>query len=185
MKLAIKNMVCPRCIQAVSNTLAALGINALDIRLGEVLLAKPLSPQQLATFRQELLALGFELLDNQQQQIIAKIKSIVIHHIHDLEDPQFVYTQILPQQLHREYSQLSKLFSETEGITIAQYVILQRVEKIKELLSYNELTLSEIAYRLGYSSVAYLSAQFKKTTGLTPSAFKNTRINLRKSLDQV
>ena len=184
MKLAIKNMVCPRCIQAVSNALSELAVTPLAIRLGEVVLAEPLTAGQQQRFQQQLLALGFELLDGQQQQTVSKIKATVIHHIHDLEDPEFHFTRILPEKLHREYSQLSKLFSETEGITIEQYVILQRIEKIKELLSYNELTLSEIAYRLGYSSVAYLSAQFKKVTGFTPSQFKKLGINLRKPLDQ-
>ena len=177
-------MVCPRCIQAVSDTLSTMAINPLDIRLGEVLLPKPLTVKQHKIFQQRLQSLGFELLDDQQQQLVAKIKSIVIHHIHELEDPHFIFTQVLQEKLHKEYSQLSKLFSETEGITIEQYVILQRIEKIKELLSYNEFTLSEIAYRLGYSSVAYLSAQFKKVTGFTPSQFKKLGINLRKPIDQ-
>lgn len=177
-------MVCPRCIQAVSDTLSAMAINPLDIRLGEVLLPNPLTVKQHKIFQQRLQSLGFELLDDQQQQLVAKIKSIVIYHIHELEDPNFIFTQILPEKLHKEYSQLSKLFSETEGITIEQYVISQRIEKIKELLSYNEFTLSEIAYRLGYSSVAYLSAQFKKVTGFTPSQFKKLGINLRKPIDQ-
>ncbi|SFC75577.1 AraC-type DNA-binding protein [Parapedobacter composti] len=185
MKIAIKNMVCPRCIQAVSQVFSAMGIRPLDVRLGEVVVAQPLTPEQDADLHRRLTALGFEVLDDQQQQLVEKIKSIVIHHIHEQENHHFPFTDVLPGELNKEYSQLSKLFSEKEGITIEQYVILQRIEKVKELLSYNELTLSEIAYRLGYSSVAYLSAQFKKVTGLTPSAFKKLGINLRRPIDQL
>lgn len=185
MKIAIKNMVCPRCIQAVSQVFASLDIVPLDVRLGEVIVAGQLSPDQQTELQQQLHALGFELLDDQQQQLVEKIKSIVIQHIHQQEDDAFAFTDVLQRELHKEYSQLSKLFSEKEGITIEQYVILQRMEKVKELLSYNELTLSEIAYKLGYSSVAYLSAQFKKVTGLTPSQFKKLGINLRKPIDQL
>lgn len=185
MKLAIKNMVCPRCIQAVTGLLESIPVNALDVRLGEVLLADPLTDTQRETLQRQLRSMGFELLDDQHQQIVEKIKSTIIHHIHHLEDRHFAFSQILQEELHKEYSQLSKLFSETEGITIEQYIILQRIEKVKELLSYRELTLSEIAYQLGYSSVAYLSAQFKKVTGLTPSEFKKLSINLRRPLDQL
>lgn len=185
MKIAIKNMVCPRCIQAVSQVFAALGIQPLDVRLGEVIIAEPLTATQHADLGKKLDAIGFELLDDHQQQLVEQIKAIVIQHIHQIEDDSFVFTDVLQQELNKEYSQLSKLFSEKEGITIEQYVILQRTEKVKELLSYNELTLSEIAYRLGYSSVAYLSAQFKKVTGLTPSQFKKLGINLRKPIDQL
>ncbi len=185
MKLAVRNMVCPRCIQAVSQVFASLGIQPLDVRLGEVILAESLTPEQQRQLQAKLQAIGFELLDNQQQQLVEKIKSIIIRHVHEQEDNHFVFTEALQTELHKEYSQLSKLFSEKEGITIEQYVILQRMEKVKELLSYNELTLSEIAYRLGYSSVAYLSAQFKKVTGFTPTQFKKLGINLRKPIDQL
>ena len=185
MKIAIKNMVCPRCVQAVSHVFTSMGIKPLDVRLGEVVLAAPLTAEQHTDLQEKLNAIGFELLNDQQQQLVEKIKASIIHHIHQLEDNHFVFTEVLQKELNKEYSQLSKLFSEIEGITIEQYVILQRMEKVKELLSYNELTLSEIAYRLGYSSVAYLSAQFKKVTGFTPSQFKKLRTNLRKPLDQL
>ncbi|WP_257670039.1 helix-turn-helix domain-containing protein [Parapedobacter tibetensis] len=185
MKIAIKNMVCPRCIQAVSQAFVAMDITPLDVRLGEAVLTEPLTNGQRMDLQERLNVIGFELLDDQQQQLVERIKAIIIHHVHQLEDNHFVFTDVLQKELNKEYSQLSKLFSEKEGITIEQYVILQRMEKVKELLSYNELTLSEIAYRLGYSSVAYLSAQFKKVTGLTPSLFKKLGINLRKPLDQL
>jgi len=185
MKLAIKNMVCPRCIQAVTGLFGEMGITPLDVRLGEVILDRPLTPAEHDTLQQRLHDLGFELLDDQQQQLVERIKNIIIHHVHQLEDNAVAFTDVLQQELNRSYSQLSKLFSEKEGITIEQYVILQRMEKVKELLSYNELTISEIAYRLGYSSVAYLSAQFKKITGLTPSQFKKLGIHLRRPIDQL
>lgn len=185
MKIAIKNMVCPRCIQAVSHVFASIGIEPLAVRLGEVILKEPLTDIQHLDLQEQLKTIGFELLEDQQKQLVEKIKAIVINHIHELEDNHFVFTEVLQKELNKEYSQLSKLFSEKEGITIEQYVILQRMEKVKELLSYNELTLSEMAYRLGYSSVAYLSTQFKKVTGFTPSQFKKLGADLRKPLDQL
>lgn len=178
-------MVCPRCIQAVSHVFISMGIKPLGVELGEVVLPRSLTTEQRADLQEQLKAIGFELLDDQQQQLVEKIKATIIHHVHELEDNDFVFTEVLQNELNKEYSQLSKLFSEKEEITIEQYVILQRMEKVKELLSYNELTLSEIAYRLGYSSVAYLSAQFKKVTGRTPSQFKKLGTQLRKPLDQI
>jgi len=140
---------------------------------------------RLQHFQSELHPLGFELLDDTRKQQIDKIKSIVIDHIHYKEDEKFAFTDVLSKALHKEYSIISKLFSETEGITIEQYVILQKIEKVKELLVYNEMNLNEISFKLGYSSVAHLSAQFKKVTGLTPSQFKAQGIHLRKTLDEV
>lgn len=136
-------------------------------------------------FSVDLQKLGFELLDNSRTQQIEKIKSIVINHIHHLGDDKFIFSEIIAKELHKEYSQLSQLFSETEGITIEQYIIRQKIEKTKELLANNEMNLSEIADKLGYSSVAHLSTQFKKVTGLTPSGFKAQGIHLRKSLDNI
>lgn len=155
------------------------------VQLGEVVLTNPLNDDRLKQFAADLQKLGFELLDDSRMQQIEKIKSIIINHIHHLEDDKFIFSEILAKELHKEYSQLSKLFSETEGITIEQYIIRQKIEKTKELLVYNEMNLSEIADKLGYSSVAHLSTQFKKVTGLTPSGFKAQGIHLRKSLDNV
>jgi len=185
MKLYIKNMVCPRCVMAVEQLLQSMNLKVLYIQLGEVLLEDPFTSTQLQHFQTELRKLGFELLDDARKQQIDKIKSIVIDHIHYKEDEKFAFTDVLSKALHKEYSILSKLFSETEGITIEQYVILQKIEKVKELLVYNEMNLNEISFKLGYSSVAHLSAQFKKVTGLTPSQFKAQGIHLRKTLDQV
>lgn len=165
--------------------LTELNAHVADVRLGEALLTQPLSLSAVEQFRSQLAQAGFELLDDNHSQQIIKIKSIVIDHIHYLEDEKFSFPKVLANELNKEYSQLSKLFSETEGITIEHFVILQKIEKVKELLAYKQMNLNEISYKLGYSSVAHLSAQFKKVTGLTPSPFKAQGGHLRKSLDLV
>ena len=185
MNLYVKNMVCPRCISAVKFLLKEMGIQPSSVQLGEVILENDLKLKQLDTFALRLKQLGFELLDDARKQQIEKIKSVIIEQVHFKENVKFVLSEVLSKAMHREYSHLSKLFSETEGITIEQFFLLQKTEKVKELLAYNELNLSEIAFRLNYSSVAHLSAQFKKVTGLTPSQFKGQGIHLRKSLDDV
>jgi AraC family transcriptional regulator len=185
MNLYIKNMVCPRCVQAVEQVLLSIDADPLLVRLGEVVLADPLSVEQLESFKKQLTTLGFELLDDNLKKQIDKIKSVIIERIHYQEDAKFVFSEVLADELNKDYSILSKLFSETEGITIEQYVILQKIEKVKELLAYNEMNLNEISYKLNYSSVAHLSSQFKKVTGLTPTQFKAKGIHLRKFLDDV
>ncbi|MDE3237018.1 MAG: helix-turn-helix transcriptional regulator [Bacteroidota bacterium] len=185
MKLVVKNMVCPRCIAAVEQVMKDNDAAPLYVNLGEVVLPAALSPEKLKKIKADLEHLGFELLDDARKQQIEKIKSIIIKHIHHDGDQKFIFSEIISKALKRDYSQLSKLFSETEGVTIEQYVILQKVEKVKELLVYGEMNINEIAMELGYSSSAHLSAQFKKVTGLTPSQFKNQGIGLRKTLDKV
>lgn len=178
-------MVCPRCIAAVTQVLNKIGADVLQVNLGEVVLNKDLTEEQKIQLSNELQQLGFELLDDARKQQIEKIKATIIQNIHYTDDIKHNLSEILANELHKEYSQISKLFSSTEGITIEQFVILQKVEKVKELLVYDEMSLSEIAYKLGYSSVAHLSAQFKKVTGLTPSQFKAQGIRLRKPLDNL
>jgi len=185
MKLYVKNMVCPRCITAVEKVVCDMGIKPLQVILGEITVEQTLSHDQTEQLKQKLEALGFELLDDAYKQQIEKIKLIIINHIHHLNDSRFVFSELIAAELHKEYSQLSKLFSATEGITIEHFVILQKTEKAKELLAYNQMNLSEIADVLGYSSVAHLSSQFKKTTGLTPTQFKAQGIHLRKTLDGI
>ncbi|MCX6187211.1 MAG: AraC family transcriptional regulator [Bacteroidetes bacterium] len=185
MKLYVKNMVCPRCISAVQKTLLDIKVQPLQIQLGEVTLAKKLTIKQIELLKLNLEILGFELLDDNLKQQIDKIKSIIIEHVHYLEGDKFVFSEIISNKLKKEYSQLSKLFSATEGITIEQYVILQKTEKVKEYLIYNQISLSEIAYMMGYSSVSHLSSQFKKTTGFTPTQFKAQGISHRKTLDNL
>jgi len=172
---------------AVQDILSKLNISYLDVRLGEIVLGDTLKEEQCLKLRSELEKVGFELLDNNQKQIIERIKSIIIQQVHYAQSIQqpYILSEILSSELNREYSYLSKLFSTTEGVTIEHYVILQKVEKVKELLSYDHQTLSEIAIDLGYSSVAHLSSQFKKITGLTTSQFRAQGISLRKGLDQI
>lgn len=184
--MVIKNMVCNRCIMVVKQEFEKSGVQPLDVRMGEVLLANPLTEDQFKKIEDGLARVGFEILSDKNKKLIEKIKTVLIEKVQrgDLEE-HFNLGEFLPQQMHKEYTQLSKLFSEVEGVTIEQFFILQKIEKVKEWLVYNELTLSEISYRLGYSSVAHLSAQFKKVTGLNPSEFKKMGISHRKSLDNL
>ncbi|HEX8334085.1 MAG TPA: AraC family transcriptional regulator [Segetibacter sp.] len=186
MHLYIKNMVCNRCILVVQQELDKLQIDSRNITLGEVETTAELPKEKVEQLAQKLSALGFELLDNGKQQLIEKIKNIVIKQVHHTqEENNRNYSQILSKALHKDYSYLSSLFSEVEGITIEKYLINQKIEKVKELIIYDELSLSEIAYQLGYSSVAHLSTQFKKVTGLTPSHFRQVGQNKRKPLDKI
>lgn len=185
MKLYIKNMVCNRCIMVVKQELAKLKLRALEVTMGEVDLKKQPTPDQLKTLSTRLRELGFEMLDDQRQQQIEKMKSLLIHQIQSGQlEEHFSISEYISKSLLKDYSSLSRLFSQVEGITLEQFFILQKVEKVKEWLIYGELTLSEISYRLGYSSVAHLSAQFKKITGLTPSGFKKMG-GSRKAIDQL
>lgn len=184
--LFVKNMVCNRCIMVVQNELEKLDLEFTNIKLGEVTLAKELSATERTLLEQELVALGFEVIDDKKSRIIEKIKNIIIDLVHHQDnDTKNNLSDILSEKINHDYNYLSNLFSEVEGTTIEKYFIAQKIEKIKELLVYDELSLSEIALRLNYSSVAYLSNQFKKVTGLTPSYFKQIRAEKRKPLDEV
>ena len=171
---------------AVQNELDKLNLKVNSIQLGEVDLAEELALDQKEKLNDALTVLGFEIIDNRKSRIIEQIKNIIIDLVHHLEnDIQTNLSELLSSQLHHDYNYLSNLFSEVEGTTIEKFFIAQKIEKIKELLVYDELTLSEIAFRLNYSSVAYLSNQFKKVTGLTPSHFREIKENRRKPLDKV
>jgi AraC-like DNA-binding protein len=187
MVLYIKNMVCHRCKMVVGTELEKLKLHPINIALGEVLIEeKQLSKEQLQQVGDSLTAVGFELIDDRKSKLIEQIKTFVIDAVHyKNEQPKKNYSELLSQHLHHDYSHLSNLFSAVEGITIEQYIINQKIEKVKELLMYGELSLSQIALQLGYSSTAHLSNQFKKLTGLTPSKFKQMGIESRKSLDDV
>ncbi|RYZ21814.1 MAG: AraC family transcriptional regulator [Chitinophagaceae bacterium] len=179
-------MVCNRCIMVVDQELQKLGIEGSKVTLGEVETAADIAKDKLVQLRNNLDAVGFELLDNSKQQLIEKIKNIIIKQVHySEEEHQHNLSDILSKALHKDYSYLSSLFSEVENITIEKYLINQKIEKVKEFIIYDQLSLSEIAYKLGYSSVAHLSNQFKKVTGLTPSHFKKLGENKRKPLDKV
>jgi AraC family transcriptional regulator len=186
-KLFIKNMVCDRCKMAVKQELekASIAFNALE--LGEVALAGPPTQQQLEAFRSGITALGFELIEDKTARIVSAIKSAVIAFIreNDPKNRKLKFSAYLADKLNKDYNYLSSIFSEIEGTTIEQYLIHQKIEKVKELLVYDELSLSEVAHELGYSSVQHLSNQFKKVTGLTPSHFKQVKENKRKPLDKV
>lgn len=184
--LFIKNMVCNRCIMVVQNELDKLGIDVKNIKLGEVTIAEKLSPEEKENLEKALVPLGFEVIDEKKSRIIEKIKNIIIDLVHHQDNGLTSnLSDVLRSQLHHDYNYLSNLFSEVEGITIEKYFIAQKIEKVKELLVYDELSLSEIAFRLNYSSVAYLSNQFKKVTGLTPSHFRQIGEDKRKPLDEV
>ena len=186
MNLYIKNMVCNRCIMVVKQELENLKLKPLKVSMGEAELSKQPSVKQMQQLNSRLLQLGFEILDDKKQKQIEKIKSLLIKKVQsgDVEE-HFSISEYLSTALHKEYSYISRLFSEVEGITVEQFFILQKTEKVKELLVYGEQNLSEISFLLGYSSVAHLSAQFKKVTGLTPSQFKKIGSTNRKSLDSV
>lgn len=184
--LFIKNMVCNRCIMVVRDELNKLGLHVKSIKLGEVTLDREITPEEKLTLDKALNALGFELIDDKKSRIIEKIKNTIIELVHYQDsDTKINLSDALSSKLHYDYNYLSNLFSEVEGTTIEKYFIAQKIEKIKELLVYDELSLSEIAFRMNYSSVAYLSNQFKKVTGLTPSHFKQIGKDKRKPLDEV
>ncbi|MGE6353357.1 helix-turn-helix domain-containing protein [Flavobacterium sp. NPDC079362] len=184
--LFIKNMVCNRCIMVVENELEKLDLDFTNITLGEVTLAKELNPEKRNALEAALIPLGFEVIDDKKSRIIEKIKNSIIDLVHHQDnDTKSNLSDLLSEKLNHDYNYLSNLFSDVEGTTIEKYFIAQKVEKVKELLVYDELSLSEIALRLNYSSVAYLSNQFKKVTGLTPSHFKQIREEKRKPLDKV
>lgn len=186
MHVYIKNMVCNRCILVVRQELEKLNIESCSINLGEVETKESLSKEKLEQLSGNLTALGFEVLDDAKRKLIEKIKNIIIKQVHhDQQEMRHNFSEVLSKALHKDYSYLSSLFSEVEGITIEKYVINQKIEKAKELIIYNELTLSEIAFQLGYSSVAHLSNQFKKLTGLTPSHFRQVGQQKRKPLDKI
>ena len=179
-------MVCNRCIMVVQQVFESLGSPPVRISLGEVETANPILGDELEKLRKALVSYGFELIDDTKSQLIEKIKNTIVQSIHhNHEDLKINYSEYIESHLNRDYAYLSSLFSEVEGTTIEKYIIHQKIERVKELLVYDELTLSEIAYQMGYSNVAYLSNQFKKVTGLTPSHFKQVKENKRKPLDEV
>lgn len=184
--LYIKNMVCDRCKMAVRKIMTDNGLHIIDLELGVVKLDDNIDETMLKRLRDELDTLGFELLDDHREQTIDKIKSAIIKlvHYHDSKSAQNI-SDYLSTQLNSDYSALSKLFSEVNGITIERYYIEQRIERVKELIRYDELSLTQISLKMNYSSVAYLSSQFKSVTGMTPTEFKALRKNTRKNLDSI
>jgi AraC-like DNA-binding protein len=182
----IKNMVCPRCIKAVEDIFLNLTYPFEKVELGRVLLREPLTPNQVHVLKESLLQLGFELLEDKKDKLVDKVKTLILQLIKnsDLVKDEKLSTY-LSKEIGHDYSHISSIFTAHEGVTIEKFVILEKIELVKELLSYNELTLSEIADQMNYSSLAALSAQFKSITGITPTKFKELKIQGRKSLDDL
>ena len=179
-------MVCQRCILTVGSIMTKLGVPVEKIIMGEVDLKAALSETRLKDVERELQKVGFELIATRVNKIVEDIKKIILEQIADLSgDKNLKLSSLITNKIHYEYSYLSDLFSSIEGITIEQFFILQRIEKVKELLVYEEASLTEISWQTGFSSVHHLSAQFKKVTGLTPSYFKKMGAGKRKSIDKL
>lgn len=179
-------MVCERCTNAVRAVFKELNIDVSTVGLGEVETLHPLSAEQLASLGDYLTKQGFEILEDAVKAQVEQIKKEIIMEINKLDLPEdFVLSKFISEKFSRDYSSLSKSFSVNENVTLEQYFILQKIEKVKELLFYNELTLTEISHHLGYKSVQHLSTQFKNSTGFTPSSFKKLESKNRISLDHI
>lgn len=186
--LHIKNMVCNRCIKVVKEEMEKLNYGVEKIELGEVVISSDKDKFNLEKIKEALEENGFELFDSRNANIIERIKILIINSIHHQSIESFSDNNLSKEivgETGLSYQYVSSLFSSTEGITIEKFIISQKIEKVKELLVYDELTLSEIAYNLGYSSVQHLSNQFKKITGLTPTYFKRLKEKKRKPLDKI
>ncbi len=185
--LHIKNMVCDRCISTVRQELEKLEWKVKEVELGKAVIEGEPTEDDMTRIAEVLKENGFDLVIDREQQIIKDIKADIVRLIHHSEEPleEIVLSQYLSDSLAYDYKYLSSLFSSKEKITIEKYYILQRIERVKELLSYGELTLSEIAWKTGFSSVHHLSAQFKKLTGLTPTQYKKKGKFNRKTLDNI
>lgn len=186
MKLYVKHMVSLRCKMIVKEELKKLGLRCTNIDLGVVELSREISEKQRETLRRNLQKSGLELLEDRKSILIERIKGVIIEMVHYLdESPKMNYSHYLSEKLGYGYNYLSNSFSEQKGITIQQFIIKHKIERVKELLLYDELSLTEISYRLHYSSVAHLSNQFKKVTGFTPSTYKQTQVRQRESLESI
>lgn len=179
-------MVCNRCIMAVRNEFEAIKAPIKSIELGEVTIDGDLSVLQLQQLEESLTRLGFEIINDKRSRLIEQIKNEIIalvHHSGEVLNQNLSFW--LAEKMHYDYTYLSNLFSDIEGTTIEKYYIAQRIEKVKELLVYDEMSLSEIADKMGYSSAAYLSSQFKKITGFTPTHYKSIKETKRKKIDEL
>ncbi len=187
MMLHIKNMVCLRCKMTVENELKKLGFDPLSIELGEVVFKQDLSQNEVELLENALKKYSFEVITDKRSQVIEQIKTAAIAYVFQDDDTEQKrnFSDFLEKKLLKDYTYLSNLFSEMVGRTIEKYLINLKIERVKELLVYNEMTLSEIAFLMGYSNVAYLSNQFKKITGLTPTYFKQLKDKKRQMLEKV
>lgn len=185
-ELAIKNMVCPRCNMAVKQTLEELGVTVLQVELGKAVVESPgkVSKKEI---NEALKPYGFELLKGKNQKLVEQIKTLLIEYVREIENTDQIpkVSDYLAGHLSQDYSSLSLAFSKSEDVTVEQYVIHLKIERVRELLSYEELTLSEIAYKLNYSSVAHLSNQFKQIIGMSVTDYKKARYSFRRPLDEI
>ena len=186
MKLYIKYMVSIRCKMVVKEELKKLGFSCVILDLGSVEIMQELSSEKREQLKLALLKSGLELMDDKKAILIEKIINIIIEMVHYTDElPRLNYSDYISQKLGQDYTHISKIFSEVKGITIEQFIIAHKIERVKELLLYDELNLTQISYILNYSSVAHLSRQFKKVTGLTPSFFKQLKGKKRNTLENV
>lgn len=184
MKFYIKYMLCQRCVDKVKEALSASNLQGATIFMGEIELAKPISGEQINLLRSEVSKLGMELIDNKKSAVIEQIKRVINDLIDQGEEElRTNLSDYLSNKLNYNYTYLANLFSEYEGVTIAHYVMVRKIEKVKELMIYYDLNLTEISYKMHYSSVAHLSNQFKKVTGMTPSRFKSFIAKRKFNLD--
>ncbi len=185
--LFIKNMVCPRCVTAVEGTLSKLKIPYSKVVLGQAKINIDKSEINQDLLDEELRKIGFELIRDKNKQLVAEVKALIVSYIHhsDEMDMKVNFSEYIAEKIGKDYSLITAIFSEHQNTTIEKYIISQKIERVKELLSYNELTLSEIAFQLNYSSVQHLSNQFKKMIGQTPSQYKKQEIIGRKYLDNI
>lgn len=170
----------------VKAELQELGLHFTSVELGEAELTEDITPAQREQIRAALLKSGLELMDDKRSVLIQKIKNVIVELVHYSDEPLNIkFSEYLSQKLNHDYTYLANLFSEVQGTTIEKYLISHKIERVKELLVYDELSLTEIAYKMHYSSVAHLSTQFKKVTGLTPSHFKQLKDKRRSMLDDM
>lgn len=185
-KILIKNMVCDRCIFAVQQIFNQLNIPIAEIVLGEVITENDLSIEESKSIEKELLKLGFELITTRGSKLIEDIKKSILQYLEiEIKEHKDSLSTFITSKLPYDYSYLSDLFSSTEGKTIEQFFIKQRIEKVKALILFRQLTFTEIAFETGFSSVHHLSAQFKKVTEMTPSAFKKVKNSTRNTRDSI
>ena len=186
MKLFIKYMVSNRCKMAVKEELMKLGLHFIVVDLGEVEIMETITLDQREELKIGLLNSGLELMDDKRAVLIEKIKNAIIEMVHYSEEPIKVnFSDYLSEKLNHDYTYLANLFSEVQGITIEHFIINHKIERIKELIIYDELNITEIAWKMNYSSVAHLSNQFKKVTGLSPSHFKQMKSKLRNQIEDI
>lgn len=179
-------MVSLRCKMVVQEELKKIGLNYVVVQLGMVELLEVVTKEQRSLLKENLLESGLELMDNKKAILIERIKNVIIEMIHYSDDiPKVNYSDYISEKLGLDYTYLANTFSEVKGITIQQFIITHKIEKVKELLLYDELTLTEISYRLNYSSVSHLSNQFKKITGLTPSFYKELKLKRESNLENM